>query len=339
MGNAFRAGCALALAVLVIGCGAKPGLRKLADDKGFNLGISILVGDIHNPASQAIVTGDCNLIVSGNTMKWSAIRPTGDFWNWSDMDAMVAFAERQNMRVKGHAFVWHQQNPPYVNALKTREEAVSLLTEHITVIMTRYKGRVSEYDVANEVLADDGSLRDTVWLRTIGPDYLDIAFNAARTADPDATLVLNDYSNEYAGQRKADAFYTLVADLRARGVPVDAVGFQSHLLANQPVNVRALRSNVRRFADLGVAVSFTEVDVRVELPSTEERRAEQDAVYEALLDVALTEANVKSLVLWGYSDLHSWIPQVFHGFGDAHIYDKDMNKKSSYYVLKDRLSR
>ncbi len=339
MRNVFRAGYALTLAMLVIGCGPKPGLRGLADDKGFDLGVSILVGDVYDPASQAIVTGDSNLIVSGNTMKWSVIRPTRDFWNWPDMDSMVAFAERHGLRMKGHAFVWHQQNPPYVNALTTRDEAIALLNEHITAIMTRYKGRVAEYDVANEVLADDGSLRDTVWLKAIGSDYLDIAFNAARAADPDATLVLNDYSNEYAGQRKADAFYTLVADLRARGVPVDTVGFQSHLLANQPVNVRALRSNVRRFADLGVGVSFTEVDVRVELPSTDERVAEQDAAYEALLDVALTEPNVKSLILWGYSDLYSWIPQVFHGFGDAHIYDRHMNKKSSYYVLKERLSQ
>lgn len=321
------------------GCGLGSGLRKGADSKGLTLGVAVQAGDVLDKKSAALVTGDFNLIVPENTMKWSIIRPKKDFWNWSDMDAMVAFAERHNIRMKGHAFVWHQQNPPYVNALKTREEAVALLTEQITEVMTRYKGRIAEYDVANEVIADDGSLRDTIWLKTIGPDYLDIAFAAARAADPDAKLILNDYSNEYEGQTKADAFYDLVAEMKGRGVPIDAVGFQLHLEAKHPVNVEALRSNVRRFAELGVGVSFTEIDVRVQIPPTDERVAEQDAVYGSLLDVALTEPNVTGFIMWGYTDLRSWIPQFFAGYGYGHIYDRQMKKKSAYQVLKDRLSR
>ncbi len=328
-----------ACSIVLAGCGNGSGLRKEADRKGLVLGVAVQAGDVFDPKSISLVKGDFNLMVPENTMKWSVLRPIKDFWNWSDMDSMVAFAERHNMRMKGHAFVWHQQNPPYVNALKTRDAAIALLTEQITEVMTRYKGRIAEYDIANEVIADDGTLRETVWLKAIGPDYLDIAFSAARAADPAAILVLNDYSNEYEGEVKADAFYEFVRDLKERGVPIDAVGFQLHLEAKRPVDVKALRSNIRRFGDLGLGVSFTEIDVRVQIPSTEERVREQDEVYGTLLDVALTEPNVRGFIMWGYTDLRSWIPQFFSGYGYGHIYDRQMNRKSSYFVLKERLAR
>lgn len=134
------------------------------------LGVAIQAGDIYDPATIALYTDNFNLIVPENTFKWKNIRPTLKFWNWSDMDKMVDFAEKNKIKMKVHTFVWLQQNPPYLDSLKTRDDAIAMLNEHITTIMTRYKGRIYEYDVANEVLNEDGTMRDTLWLRIIGPD-------------------------------------------------------------------------------------------------------------------------------------------------------------------------
>lgn len=267
-------------------------------------------------------------------MKWSVIRPTKTFWNWSDMDNMVAFAEKNKMIMKGHTFVWHQQNPPFVNGLKKREEAIKILEEQITEVMTRYKGKIAEYDVANEVLEEDGTMRNTVWLKAIGDDYLDIAFKAARKADPKAKLLLNDYNNENMGNPKADGFYELVKNLVERNVPIDGVGFQMHLMAMHPVQEENVRANVARFRELGLTVSFSEIDVRVKLPLTPEREEEQIAAYTKLMEIVQTEPNVDSFIMWGYTDKMSWIPKVFPGFGFAHLYDWDVKPKPVYEAIK-----
>ena len=309
-------------------------VRSYADKKGLTYGMAVQAGDVLDPKCIAIIKENFNLMVPENTMKWQNIRPTKDFWNWSDMDAMVKFAETNKMKMKGHTFVWHQQNPPYVNGLKTRDEAIALLTEQITTIMSRYKGRISEYDVCNEVLNEDGTMRDTIWNRTIGPDYLDIAFKAARAADPAARLLLNDYNNEYMGTPKGDGFYNLVKSLKDREVPIDGVGFQMHIAAKDPLNEAAFLGNIRRFKDFGLSVSFTEIDVRVAEPMTPEKEAEQIAVYSKLMETALSESNTGSFIMWGYSDKRSWIPRVFPGYGFAHLYDRNDKPKPVYDALK-----
>lgn len=328
----------LALAVLVVaGCAGPTTTRKAADKKGLVYGTAIQPGDILSPDNAKLLAEDFNLIVPENIMKWSLLRPTKTFWNWSDLDKMLEFAEKNNMKMKGHTFVWHSQNPPYVNGLKTRDEAIELMTEQITEVMTRYKGRIAEYDVANEVIADDGTMRDTVWLKAIGSDYLDIAFKTARAADPAAKLLLNDYSNEYAGDVKADAFYQLAKDLKERGVPIDGVGLQLHIEAQWPVKKDALIANIRRFAELGLTVSFTEVDVRIKMPVTPEKEAEQVRAYQDLLDAALGEPNAKSFILWGYTDKQSWVPGFFGGYGSALVYDKEMKPKAAYRAILERM--
>lgn len=323
-----------ALLLTVSACSGNS-FRSIADRKGLTFGVSVQAGDILDPKSAALIKENFNLIVPENTMKWTNIRPKKDFWNWPDMDAMVAFAEKNHLKMKGHTFVWHQQNAPYVDSLKTRDEAIALLTEQISTIMTRYKGRIYAYDVCNEVLNEDGTMRDTVWMRTIGPDYLAIAFRAAREADPKALLLLNDYSNEYQGSAKGDAFYELAKRLKDSGVPIDGVGMQLHVMASDQVDEDALRGNIRRFNELGLFVSFTEVDVRVATPLTPEKEAEQTAAYSKLMEIALTEPNAGSFIMWGYTDKKSWIPRAFPGYGFAHLYDKDGKAKPVYDSLKE----
>ncbi|MCD1655922.1 endo-1,4-beta-xylanase [Treponema zuelzerae] len=329
---------AVGLLGLISGCASPKNLHELASKKNLNFGVAIQAGDVLSLETSALLKEHFNLIVPENTMKWKNIRPTKTFWNWSDMDNMVDFAEKNGMVIRGHTFVWHQQNAPYVDSLKTKDEAVAMLTEQITMVMERYKGRVFEYDVANEVLNEDGTLRDTVWLRTIGPEYIDIAFKAARAADPKARLVLNDYSNEYAGTAKGDAFYELCKDMKNRGIPIDGAGLQLHLVAEHTFNREGLLAQIRRFAELGMFVTFTEIDVRIAMPSSPEKEAQQTEIFKGLMEIAATEPNTGHFVVWGYTDAKSWIPGTFPGYGSAHLFDKASQPKPVFEDLKKILA-
>jgi len=331
--SAALAASLLAALLALNGCAANKTTRQVADRQKLVFGTAIQPATLTTPAAAQLVMDNFNLIVPENTMKWENIRPNVDFWNWPDLDAMVAFAEKNKMLMRGHTFVWHQQNPAYVNNLKTREEAIALLDGHITAVMTRYKGRIAEYDVANEVLNENGTMRETLWYKTIGPDYVDIAFAIARKADPEAKLVLNDYNNETKGSAKSEAFFKLAKSMKDRGIPIDGVGFQMHLMAKYPPVEKAIRDNIRRFADIGLFVTFTEVDVRIEMPVTGEREAAQIAVFETLLDIARTEPNARNLIVWCYTDKNSWIPRFFPGYGSAHLFDADLKPKPAYLAL------
>jgi len=320
------------LAILAASCGA-PAPRKAADKKGIIFGVSVKAGDVLTPDTVKHIKSHYNLIVPEDSMKWVNIHPKKDFWNWSDMDMMVDFAEKNGLKIKGHTFLWQDQNGPYVHSVKNRDEAIAILTEQITGVMTRYKGRVCEYDVANEVFNEDGSMRDTFWYRLIGPDFLDIAFRAAREADPQAKLLLVDYNTEFAGSAKADAMYELVKDMKERGIPIDGVGHQLHCPAEMNFDEEALRENVRRFHALGLFTSFTEVDVRIKMPVDGDDEERQNRIFSTLMNIAITEPGAGSMVLWGITDKTSWIPRAFPGYGSAHLFDKEMRPKPAYHAL------
>lgn len=312
-------------------------MRSIVDSKQVLFGVAVRPSDLLDPKDAQLLKNNFNILVAENIMKLQYLRPTESFWNWSDPDKLVDFAQKNNLRLRGHTFVWHNQNPPFINNLTDKEKALAVLKDTINQVLTRYKGKFFEYDVCNEVIDDNGILRNSVWMKTIGSEYIDIAFRTAREADPSVKLILNDYNNEYAGTTKGDAFYNLVKDLVNRKVPIDGVGFQLHVLAEQPINERALRVNIQRFRDLGLSVSFTEVDVRIKLPVTPEKEAAQQKVYQDLLRIALEE-KVSSFVLWGYTDAYSWIPGTFAGYGSAHPFDRNKAPKPVYELMKKTLA-
>ena len=322
----------LVSAFLVLSC-FSPTMRKIADTKQFLLGVAVRPSDLLDPKDTKLVQDNFNILVPENIMKLQYLRPTETFWNWSDPDKLVQFAEANNMKLRGHTFVWHNQNPPFINNLSEKNKAIQILQDTITQVLTRYKGKFYEYDVCNEVIDDNGVLRNSIWMKTIGPEYIDMAFKTARQADPSVKLILNDYNNEYAGTTKGDAFYKLVKDMVDRKIPIDGVGFQLHVMAEQPVNEQALRANIKRFRDLGLSVSFTEVDVRLKLPVTPEKEAAQQKVYLDLLRIA-REEQVSCFMLWGYTDAYSWIPGTFAGYGSAHPFDAKKNPKPVFNEMK-----
>ncbi len=310
----------------------------VARKAGIDFGVAVKAGDILDPKTAKFIRENFNMIVPEDTMKWVNLRPKKDFWNWPDLDNMVDFAEKNKMKIKGHVFVWHEQCPGYVSSNKGRDEALALMCEQITTVMKRYKGRIAEYEIVNEPINEDGSMRETFWYRYIGADYIDIAFQTAREADPDAVLIMNDFNNEYMGTPKGDAFFELVKGMKQRGVPIDAVGFQLHLIAN-PLDEEALLNNIRRYNEIGVTVTFTEIDVRIAMPITAEKEAIQSDIYSKLMSAALNESNTGSFILWGYSDKYSWIPRAFPGYGSACPFDKDLQPKPIYATMVEMMKK
>ena len=237
------------------------------------------------------------------------------------------------MAVRGHTLVWHQQVPGWIeNRSWSRDELMEVLREHITTVVTRYRGRIGAWDVVNEAVADNGSLRESIWLDVIGPEYIALAFQWAHEADPDARLFYNDYSAEGLGG-KSDAVYALVEGLVDDGVPIHGVGLQMHVSTEFTPPAADVAANVERLGQLGMEVHITEMDVRMPIPATDSRLAQQADVYQTMLEVCLEAWNCTALVLWGFTDRYSWVPNTFDGYGSALIFDEDYEEKFAYDAL------
>lgn len=213
------------------------------------------------------------------------------------------------------------------------------MNEHIETIMSRYKGKIAEYDVVNEMFNEDGSMRQNIWYKTIGADYIELALKKAHQVDPDAKLLLNEFNNEEKGHPKADAMYNLVKNLIERKVPIDGVGMQLHLDARISYSEDAIRQNIQRYEDLGIAVSFSEVDVRIPIENSKAYESAQENIYLMLYKIASEMPNVTSFITWGISDKHSWVPYTFPGTGNALLYDEDFKPKPVYNEILKELKK
>lgn len=283
-----------------------------------------------NARYRAVLTSDFNAVTAENAMKWGQLQPTRDTYVWRASDDLVAFAQENGLAMYGHTLVWHNSVPPWVSESWSAEELRELLKQYITTVVSRYRGKIWAWDVVNEVLDEDGSLRDTIWLRKLGPGYIADAFRWAHAADPDARLFINDYGAE-GRTGKADGLLRLIRKLRASGVPIHGVGFQAHLQWDkQPVDVTG---NLQRFADLGIPVAITELDVRIQLPMTPEKLARQAMLYEHMLAACLAVSTCESFTLWGFTDASSWIPHNYPGYGAACLFDADIRPKLAHSAL------
>jgi endo-1,4-beta-xylanase len=244
------------------------------------------------------------------------------------------------MKIRGHTLVWHNQLPGWLTGGNfTRDEVTQILRDHILTLAGRYRGRVWAWDVVNEAISDSmGSLRTgSFWYQAIGPDYIKLAFQFAREADPAAKLYYNDYSIEGLNA-KSDAVYALVQDLKNQGVPIDGVGWQMHQVGGFRIQP-AHQTNATRLADLGLEISLTEMDVRINLPVTSEKLAQQADGYRDSITFCLAQSNCKALVTWGFTDKYSWVPGTFAGWGDALIYDATYQPKPAYFALQSVLQQ
>jgi len=313
-------------------------LRSSAQVFGIQIGAAVAVEPLRSEALYAErLASEFSILTPENAMKFEPLHPDRDRYDFSNADAIVDFAEAHGMQVRGHTLVWHNQLPPWLTVGNwARDELIEILREHIMTVVGHYRGRVVAWDVVNEAVADDGSLRDTIWLRGIGPEYIDMAFEWAHEADPDSLLFYNDYGGEGQGQ-KSDAIYALVQDLLQRGVPIHGVGLQMHVGLDWSPDPQDVAANMKRLAALGLGVHITEMDVRIKDPATEEELAEQARVYGDMLKVCLSAENCKAFVMWGFTDRYSWIPYFFPGWDAALILDESYSPKPAYNALMDVL--
>lgn len=312
-------------------------LRSLGAGHGLLVGTAVEPSNLSEaPFVEAMVREFASL-TPGNAMKMGPLRPTRDSFNFTDADYLVDWAEARDIEVRGHTLVWHQQTPGWLAGGNwSRDQLIEILRDHITTVVGRYRGRLYAWDVVNEAVADNGSLRQTVWLETIGPEYIELAFQWAREADPGVRLFYNDYNSEGSGA-KSDAVYELVRGLRQKGVPVDGVGFQMHVTTDFSPAVSDVEANLARLAALGLEVHITEMDVRMPLPADGSKLARQAGIYAGMLGACVDAPNCTTFILWGFTDRHSWVPSTFPGFGAALPFDEDYQPKLAYHAMVELL--
>jgi endo-1,4-beta-xylanase len=267
-------------------------------------------------------------------LKWEVVHPQPGTYDFALSDKYVEFGEKNHMFIVGHNLVWHSQVPKWVfeddkGAPLSRDALLARMKDHIQTVVGRYKGRINGWDVVNEALNEDGTLRQSPWLKIIGEDYIEKAFEYAHKADPKAQLYYNDYSLENEAKRKGAL--ELVKRLKAKGVPITGVGVQDHVSLDWPT-VDQIDATITDFGKLGMKVMFTELDVDVLPAATRSQTADvslnlasdpklnpyanglPDAMQQALAkryaDLFGTYAKhcglVTRVTFWGVTDKESW---------------------------------
>lgn len=321
-------------------------LRTYAEKAGKYVGtcISLYDGKINiddeNDAKTKALIDQFNMVVCENEMKFDATEPNQGEFNYYNGDRTVAFAQKHNMRVRGHALVWYSQVPAWLSKDGkkndknfTQQELLDIMKNHIDNVMGHWKGKVAEWDVCNEVLDDDQSIVRTdpngfklraqsVW-NYAGEDYIEKAFRWAHEADPDAQLILNDYGVEFQGQAKAEAFYNLAKYLKEKGVPINGVGLQCHLDVGK-VNAAKLKATIDRFNAIGLRCVITELDLGMD--DSEANRLQQAKDFYNIVKTAMQADNCNEVMIWGLTDAMTW-----RNNRNPLLYDGNLNPKSAYY--------
>ncbi|MBI1920741.1 MAG: endo-1,4-beta-xylanase [Geobacter sp.] len=293
-------------------------LRERAAAKGIVYGAACHQRTLFSDTEfAAVFAKECGILVPEGELKWGTLRPDPNSYNFAPADWLVEFAFKNKMLFRGHTLVWHGSMPKWFPDIVTSRNAEKFLCEHIATVVGRYAGRTHSWDVVNEaILPSDGQpggLRKTPWLNLLGPGYIDIAFRAAKEADPKALLVYNDNGLDFDtpdNEAKRMAVLRTLEQLKSAGTPVHAFGIQAHLEGDRkPFNAVRLRNFLKDVASLDLKILITEMDViDQKLPAD---RAVRDRVvaglYEDYLAAVLDEPAVIAVLTWGLSDKYSWL--------------------------------
>jgi endo-1,4-beta-xylanase len=281
------------------------------------------------------VGAEFNSITAENVMKWEVVEPERGQLDFAAADQLVAEARRNHQGVRGHTLVWHNQLPVWLTTgVESGEidatELRGILRQHVTEVARHFRGKIYQWDVVNEVIDDNGVLRDSLWLRELGPGYIADAFRWAHQADPKARLFLNDYNVEGLSA-KSDAYLALAKDLLAQRVPVHGFGAQGHYGVQFGFHSAAeVATNLDRFAKLGLDTAITEADVRMIMPPDTAELQAQAQGYSVLLTGCLLSQRCNSFTVWGFTDKYSWVPGFFEGEGAANLLDENFAAKAAY---------
>jgi len=315
---------------------ANPTLREVANRTGRFVGTAVSDGRLGDGTYANIAKSEFSSVTAENAMKWGSVEPNRGQFNWAAADRLVSFAQANGQKVYGHTLVWHSQMPNWLaNGSFSNAELRTIMTGHVTTQVARYKGKVQRWDVVNEAFNENGTLRTSKFYNQLGQSYIADAFRAARAADPSAKLFINDYNTE-GTNAKSDGLYNLVKSLKSQGVPIDGVGFQSHLIVGQVPST--MKANLQRFADLGVEVVISELDIRMATPADATKLQQQANDYKAVARTCLAIARCTGITVWGFGDRDSWVPGTFPGQGAANLYDTNYQPKPAYNAFRDGLA-
>ncbi|WP_371631964.1 endo-1,4-beta-xylanase [Streptomyces sp. NBC_01259] len=295
-------------------------LGASAAAKNRYFGTAVAANHLGESAYASTLDTEFTMVTPENEMKWDAVESARNSFSFGSADQIVSHAQGKGMKVRGHTLVWYSQLPGWVGGLGT-DDLRSAMNNHITKVMDHYKGRIYAWDVVNEAFQDGGSgaRRSSPFQDKLGSGYIEEAFRTARAADSGAKLCYNDYNTD--GQNaKSNAVYAMVKDFKQRGVPIDCVGFQSHFNSNSPVP-SDYQANLQRFADLGVDVQITELDI-------EGSGSAQAADYTKVVNACLAVSRCAGMTVWGVTDKYSW-----RSSGTPLLFDGGYAKKPAYTAV------
>jgi endo-1,4-beta-xylanase len=313
-------------------------LRSLAEEQEYWIGTAVSYEYLRSDEAYAdLVAREFNLLTTEDDLKFGPVHPEADRYDFEAGDALVAFAQANVMAVRGHTLVWDSQNPEWLAAGNyNREALMNILRDHIYTVVGRYRGQMEAWDVVNEALDENGDLRDTIWLRGIGPDYIALAFQWAHEADPQAKLFYNDQAAE-GMNAKSEGVYQLVKGLRDRGIPIHGVGMQMHVELEAAPPPGEVAANMARLGELGLEVQITEMDVRVGPEISPEKLQRQADIYRDMLSVCLEAENCDTLVVWGATDAYSWLPKLTGSQDAGVLFDTNYEPKPAWEALVETL--
>ena len=334
-----------------------PNLKKGLKDyyeKYFTMGVAVSPRALKTDEAQLILQ-QFNGMTPENAMKMGPIHPKENEYSWADADSIAAFAQRNKMKLRGHTLCWHNQTPSWLfvdaeGKVVSKDVLLQRLKDHITTVVSRYKGKVYAWDVVNEAISDskDEYLRNSEWLKICGEEYIAKAFQWAHEADPKALLFYNDYNE--INPVKREKMFTLVKSLKDAGIPIHGVGLQGHWAINEPSR-QQLDSTITRFAELGLKIQITELDVSIyrKEHNARERKQEDDnavfspekenqqlEVYKTCFDVFRKYKNViSSVTFWNISDRASWLDNFpVRGRKDYPLlFDQNLKPKKAYWEV------
>ena len=317
----------------------------------FPVGAAVTSRQLDQADEADLLNRHFDMVVAEYEMKADQLAPAQGEYRWDAADAIVEYAQAMGLQVRGHALLWHQTTPAWFLEGGDRNTIRERLETYVAAVVGRYRGRIFAWDVVNEVVAaGDGTYRSSAWHRAVGPDYIAWAFRAARQADPECLLFINDYGTENAA--KLDRLMTVVQALRDDGVPVDGVGHQFHL--QRGASIDGVANALDTVAAAGLLNHVTELDISAYndpgscwadgsgcLPALTEDElpaflSEQALLYRAVFNAARDRPSVEAVLTWGLHDGQSWLnstplPRINHPL----LFDRNLASKPALYAVVD----
>ena len=358
----------LVMPVLYSGCNSSsktvtssnPISLKDAFKNDFLIGTALDTAQIEekDPRAASLIPQQFNAITAENIMKSEKIHPEWDKYDFDMADKLVAYGKKYNMEINGHTLIWHSQLPAYMRNMKDADSVRQFFTNHINTVAGRYDGKIFSWDVVNEALEEDGSLRKSVFSEKLGSDFVTEAFKLAQKAAPNTELYYNDYNIELP-KKRAGAI-ALIKKIQAAGVRIDGVGIQGHWRATT-IPLKEIENSILEFSALGIKVMFTELDLGV-LPNPWDSdaadvnlKAEYSAKmnpypgglpdsiqvkftkgYEDLFKLFIKHQNkISRITFWGVNDGQSWLNgwPIRGRTNYPLLFDREFNPKPAYYKV------